>query len=195
MPAAFVVQSDLGTTLNANAYIDVATFRQYHLDRGHDTTSLTDAAVQIGIVLSTDYADLRWRLRLVGTKLLLDGTQQTEFPRQNAFRDNGIEITGIPPELKKAVSEYALRAAVSPLLVDVPAPIVNGERVPTTAIKSASVTVGPITDSKTYADDPGGYGTGTILIDGCLFITIPAADLYMEPLLGLTSRQRRVIRA
>jgi hypothetical protein len=80
------------------------------------------------------------------------------------------------------------------LLVDGPTPVVGGERQPTGEVKSTSVTVGPLTDSKTYGESYGGYGTGTVLVDGCYFIAIPAADLYIEVLLDESSVQRRAIR-
>jgi hypothetical protein len=80
------------------------------------------------------------------------------------------------------------------LVDDAPRPVVNGEVNPTGEIRSTSVTIGPITDSKTYADSEDGYGSGTITTDGCWLPKIPAADMLIDYLIGKT-RQRRVIRS
>lgn len=205
MPASFVPQVDDGTAVGANAYIDLPFYRQYHLDRGRDFTATADATIQKGIVLATDYIDLRWHTRFAGRKLNTAGdfSQATQWPREEigaAFNRFGIRYfdfaTGLPAQLQKACAEYALRATTNPLLIDGITPIVDGVRVPTGEIKSTSVTVGPIKDATTYGDDTGGdsYGTGTVLINGCYFITIPAADLLIEQILGQGTVQRRASR-
>src|SRR4051812_2741570 len=119
MAAIFSVQTDAGTVVDANAYITLAYFKQYHDNRGR--TYPADPAVQLGIVRATDYVDMRWRKRFAGTKGATDAlsaTQTTEFPRQLITDDLGNDILGIPEVMKKAVAEYALRAATTELLVD-----------------------------------------------------------------------------
>lgn len=199
MPAAFIVQTDDGDVAGANAYVDVAYVKQYFLDRGRDLTAspaYTDDQIQVGIVIATDYIDTRWRDRFAGQPLLTPDTQTTEWPRQNIADKYGNDIEGLPVNLKKACAEYALRAMQNGQLVsDGPTPIVGGERQPMGEVLSTSVTVGPITDSKTYAEYGGGYGSGTITTGGDLLPEIPAADMLIEPLLDQGSRQRKVIRA
>jgi len=200
MPAAFNVQNDTATTVDANAYITTAFMRQYFLDRGKDLSVspiYTDPQLQVAIVVATDYIDTRWRHRFAGQPLLSATTgQPTEWPRTNITDDYGVDIVGIPVPLKKACAEYALRAAANGQLVsDAPLPIVGGERQPTGEVLETSVTVGPITDSKKYGESYGGYGSGTQTTDGCLLPEIPAADMLIEYLLDGSSNQRKAIRA
>jgi len=204
--AAWSAATLLGGTNDANAYIPVAFFRQYHTDRGRDTTALTDAQVQIAIVQATDYIDTRWRIRFAGQWPLLEPDftvdppiipyQSTLWPRRNIYNDDArTPILGLPVQLKKACAEYALRATVGPLVLDGPQAIVNGERQPTGEVRSTSVSIGgAITDAKSFETGLGGYGTGTILVDGIMFVTMPQADMLIEPLLDQTSQQRRASR-
>jgi hypothetical protein len=198
MPASFIVQDDLGVTEEANAYITTEYMRQYHLDRGRDLTVspiYTDGELEVAIVIATDYIDTRWRKRFAGTPLEAPD-QTTEWPRTDLTDDYGYDIEGIPTNLKKACAEYALRAAANGQLVsDGPTPIVGGEQQPMGEVLSTSVTVGPITDSKTFAEYGGGYGTGTSTTGGNLLPAIPAADMLIEPLLDASKNQRRAIRA
>lgn len=192
MPAAFNVQNDTGTVADANAYVSLDYFKQYHLDRGR-TFTLTDDAIQAGIVRSTDYVDGRFGDRFAGSPLT--DTQTTQFPRQCAYYDSGRQIEGIPVELKKAIAEYALRASTGELLMDAPRPVGDdGEPAPTGKIASLSQTVGPVSETKTYATTSGRPGAGSALVDGTLMPEIPAADLLIEKLLDGSGFQRRVIR-
>ncbi len=203
MPAVFEVQEDDGLVVDANAYIDHEFYIQYFLNRGVVITTL-QPAIEAGIVLATDYVDQRWSEQFAGTQLVLGDPdadpvevgQTTEWPRENAYYNNGVRIAGIPIELKKAIAEYALRAITNgELLNDAPIPIVDGERVPTGDVLSTSVTVGPITDAKTYAETYSVPGSGTMLVNGSLMPEIPVADMLIEKLLEATSRQRRTIRS
>lgn len=192
MPATFIVQNATGTSVGANAYIDVAFFKQYHLDRGRVHT-LTDDQIQVGIVRATDYVDNRFDDRFAGEQL--EDDQSTEWPRKCAYFANGKPIEGIPLVLQRAISEYALRAATDELLKDPPSQVDDdGEIVATGKITSLEQTVGPVSEKKTFEERYAGPGRSTGEVCGDLLPEIPAADILIEKLL-VGGRQRRVIRA
>jgi hypothetical protein len=157
-------------------------------------TTITLTALQTGtagnLVATTETgANLSF-----GSASLIGGTQTTEFPRINITSDAGDPIVGVPIELKKACAEYALRASVSPLLVDGPAPVVGGERQPTGEVVSTSVGIGPLRTSTTFANGGGGFGTGTLTTDECMLQAIPAADTLIEYLMNSSGIQRKALR-
>jgi hypothetical protein len=119
---AFTVQSDLGTVANANAYITVAEYKAYHDDRGNSYAGRTDPQIQTDIVRATDHIDTRW----VAKGDLLEDAQTTQFPRENLFDRNGLEVEGIPSAVKKATAEYALRAGAADLEPDPDDPTAGG---------------------------------------------------------------------
>lgn len=142
---AFTVQGDTPIA-GANAYVDVAAFRSYWNDRGVDTSTYTDAAVQVAIVKATQYLDLRFEY--VGDRV--DRLQDLEWPRQFAYNDHGDYQTGLPTAVKHATIEYAHRALSTALLAD-----------PTTdetglVVKSKEEAVGPISQKVEY-DVKGGF--------------------------------------
>lgn len=118
MPVAIVTQDNTGAVAGANAYDSIANFKAYHALRGNDVSALSDDQIAVGLIRATDYIDNRWRFR--GTLLLL--TQTTQWPRADVADRAGNPIVGIVPALTKATHEYALRAAVAPLLQDTLAP-------------------------------------------------------------------------
>ena len=142
---AFTVQGDTPVA-GANAYVDVAAFRSYWTDRGVDTTSSDDAAVQVAIVKATQYLDLRFEY--VGDHV--DRLQDLEWPRQFAYNDHGGYVTGIPTAVKQATIEYAYRALSSALLAD-PTQDETG-----LTIKAKEEAVGPISQKVEY-DVKGGF--------------------------------------
>ena len=139
---ALTVQDDTGLVAGANGYISVSWFKSYHLDRG-TMTAAADSAIESAIIRATDYVDQRFHF--VGRQS--NGRQQTtEWPRFGADDRNGYGIDGLPMELKEAVAEYALRSLTATLNPDVPATETGA------AILSKSETVGPISESVTYAN-------------------------------------------
>jgi hypothetical protein len=209
MPAAFTVQTDDGATEDANAYIAVAFYDQYHTDRGRAApVALTNDQKQLGIVRATDYVDARWRSQFLGYKNDDfsevdpapddDFVQSTEWPRLSAYyKDSGVEIEGLPIELKKAIAEYAFRAATAELLVDpLPAIDSSGNPVPTGQVLEVEQAVGrgAVIEKKKFAETYQSLGDGTLLVDGILIKKIPAADILIEALLARAGRQRRAIR-
>lgn len=184
---------------DANAYVDVGTFKQYFDDRGMTAqyTGFTTAQIQVAIVLATDYVDRRWFNRFLGVRL--NSTQSTQWPRDNVVDDLGNPVEGIPLVLKKAISEYALRALTTVLLNDgapVPSPgssLTPGPQ-PIGRVSRVEQGVGPLKQATDY--DIRGYQSpqGTSLVRGSLFGEFPAADLLMEQLL-VPSSGRKAIRA
>jgi len=106
---AFVVEDGTGIT-DANAYIAVAFFRDYHTDRGTDTSSFTpDSVVEGAIVRATDYVDKRFGNKYRGFKQGKD--QGLEWPRLSAFDNDDFLLNGIdavPRQMQKAIAEYTL---------------------------------------------------------------------------------------
>lgn len=138
---AFTVQNDQGNVVGANAYISEAFFVAYHADRGNTYTA-TSTEIEQAIIKATDYLDQRFTF--IGEKP--DQSQTTEWPRLDAEDRNDNLRTGVPQEIKEATAEYALIALTQELN---PAPT----RDDTGALVSQRTdTVGPITESRTYAN-------------------------------------------
>ena len=151
---------------DANAYIDVAFFRDWHSIRGLadaavNSANFHDRKIEAAIIKATDYVDKRFGDRFVGYKRQLnDDAQSLQWPRQNAYdnNDNYIQSHNIPKALQRAVSEYALLALYVGDLLPLPAPSFNsvdpitGE---TTVAQGGLLqrerqVVGPIEDEKWY---------------------------------------------
>lgn len=140
---ALIVQDNTGSVAGANAYITVAEFNAYHDDRGGDYSGAAadDEAIEAAIVRATDYLDQRFNF--VGKKRL-GRDQTTEWPRSDAWDRDRYYINDIPPEVKEACAEYALRALAAELNPD---PERNASGV---AVLSKSEAVGPISESVTF---------------------------------------------
>ena len=171
---AFSVQNDAGTVLNANAYITVAEFKSYHDDRGNSygSPSPADALIQKAIVKATDYVDARFSY--IGDRSY---NLPTEWPRLDAVDPTGYLITGIPPSVKEACAEYALRALTGSLLPD-PQRDASGR-----IVDSYTKTVGPISKSVTFSSSSGSFSMPIY----------PVADQKLLKA-GLVNSQNRVTR-
>lgn len=113
---AFVLETGSGLT-NSNAYVDSAYVDAYWKDRGGAPsawTNLGQSSKEGLIILSCDYVDDRWLWRGIPQKT----SQAMEWPRINADYDDSSPILGIPPELKEAIAEYAVRQAQAELVPD-----------------------------------------------------------------------------
>lgn len=123
----------------ANAYITTAFYETYHTSRGNNIGNPSTAALQGAIVKGTDYLEQRYRyagiklLQTLGNAFIdanavfiepwltpypLNGQmyltpstskQSTEWPRQGVVDFNGNSINGIPPQIKAACAELAIR--------------------------------------------------------------------------------------
>jgi hypothetical protein len=140
---AFLVQNESGTIAGANAYVTVAEFRAYELDRGNDVRSYGTTDVENAIVKATDYIDSRFRF--VGERYKT--TQRTAWPRLDAYDRDDLLRSGIPQEVKDACCDYAYLALTGTDLDPVPTRDATGR-----VVSSKSSTVGPISDSVTYAN-------------------------------------------
>lgn len=106
---AFTLQDDTGGVADANAYVDVVYFKEYHDDRGRtdEYGAATDGQIQAAIVAATAYLD--GRFEFIGWRQNL-GSQTTAWPRYNAVDNDFAYVNGIPREVKDATCEYAMRA-------------------------------------------------------------------------------------
>lgn len=100
-------------------------------------------ALDTAITCSSSTTRMVWDYdELIGGKDQAE--QQLQFPRLYLYTRGGIEITGIPEGLKKAVSEYAIRAITETLMPD-PTTDATGQMVVKTFDK-----VGPIETEREY---------------------------------------------
>lgn len=121
---AFEVQDEFNPTATANANISVAVFDEYMESRGY-TNTYTEQQKQSGIVLATDYLDIRFNYK--NCKKLAD--QSTEHPRRDYFDDDGRVITnGTHPAVFLATAEYT-RIAVEQVLYPNTTPSTTGQSV------------------------------------------------------------------
>jgi hypothetical protein len=147
-----VLQDETGGVLNANAYADEAFFIAHHTDRGVEAVIngeyLTDE-INAALVKATDFVDRIFNF--VGRRINRD--QVTQWPRIGAFDSDGFLATGIPLVIKQAVAEYAIRAILLGTLITDPERDATGQ-----IVSASSSSVGPISESKTFAG--GGTGSG-----------------------------------
>lgn len=142
-----LVQNDLGTIENANAYVSVSYFLNYHQQRGRFVDA-DNEKIKNAIIKASDYIDYRFTY----TSSKLNSTQSTEFPRSCGG--------GIPRLIKEACCEYA-NACVDGELEAQPVRDESGM-----LVKSALEKIGPISTMYSYYAE-GGVSTK---------IKFPAAD-------------------
>lgn len=186
---AFVVEDGTIVT-NANAYITVAYADTYHGDRNQGRWTGTVLEKEAAIIRATDHVDRTFGVRFRGIRQQRE--QPLEWPRYGATDDDGWTLDeGLPPQLLKAVAEYALRAIMLGVLTpDVPAPVPAQDLTSPTATgagQAASGTVirtkdalGPLEESRTYAEPTGVWAGPT---GDALLPRYPAADLWLNELL------------
>jgi len=145
-----VVQTDEGTAVGANSYLDVVGFKAYHDDRGNDYSTYSDAQIGAALIRATDYLDDRFDF--IGYKYTgID--QPTEWPRADAWTSDDFCAEGIPVAVVEATAEYALRSLAAPLAPDPTRGGTGG------VIKSISERVeGAVSRSVEYVDGSETYG-------------------------------------
>ena len=157
---AFVAEDGTGLA-NANSYADVAFADAYFTDRGNTVWEALDEDVKKAKLISaTDYIDMVFG-RLFKSVPLTE-TQALAFPRE--------AYDGIPVNVKKAASEYALRAASAPLAPDL-AVDPSGYQISRKFEK-----VGPIEERTDFAIIGPGASRN-------LLTPYPAADMLLRPFL------------
>ena len=106
---AFVTEDGTGLS-TSNAYASVAEADAYFAESTALWTGV-DAVKQKAIVRATRAIDLMGANKFLGTKLV--ETQALAWPRDGAYDRGGIELTGVPVYLKRAVYEAALQELIS----------------------------------------------------------------------------------
>ena len=139
---AFVVE-DGSARADANSYLSVADADAYWADHGAPVTwTGVDAVKEAALRAATAYLDRRFGARFRGCRV--SSLQRLAWPRNGAVRDGyELESNALPRELKEATAELALRQLTESggLMPDVADP---------SNIIAESVSVGPISESKTY---------------------------------------------
>ncbi|HNY80769.1 MAG TPA: hypothetical protein PKO46_21015 [Sedimentisphaerales bacterium] len=148
---SFVVEDGTGLS-TANSYLSVADADTYHasVTQSSDWTAATQAAKENGLIVATQYLDIRFQGRWRGYRNTR--SQALAWPRYSVEDDDGyvLDATALPQKLKDACAEMALRVVLGDHLLG--AVTEPGE------VVSESVSVGPISESKSYAGGkPYGY--------------------------------------
>ncbi len=174
---ALIVQDDTGTVAGAAAYVAVSYFKAYHDARGNPYSPYTDQQIEQAIIKATDYLDGRFSYR--GVRANQTDVQSTMWPRWDAVDDDNNWVRGVPEAVKRACSEYALRALSSALNPDPVSPDDSGMRV-----RRVSKTAGPVSKDVEYQ----AFGPGFVMP------LYPAADRLLVAA-GLTLATNRTARA
>jgi hypothetical protein len=130
---ALIVENGTGLA-NAESYVSVADATTYHANRGNAAWAAlaSDTVREQLLRRATDYMMQTYRLRWNGTRV--NGVQALDWPRAYVKRQdyeyqglNGSTFIGgyyyypsneVPPEVKNACAELALKASSSTLLAD-----------------------------------------------------------------------------
>lgn len=142
---ALTVEDGTGKA-NADSYVSVADADAYVAAYGADATwtAATTAAKEEALRMGTQYLDLRFGVRWLGTRA--HETQALAWPRLNVVDGDGYYVlsTVVPTRVKNAAAEAAVRHLTD---TDGLMPDEDASR----EVTSESVTVGPISESKDYA--------------------------------------------
>lgn len=152
----FIVEDGTGVA-DANSLCAVAFADSYFLDRGIVAWAGVTAAKETALVRATDYIETRFGLKFRGD--VVDVNQALSWPRTDAGADDIV-----PLGVRKAASEYALRALTTTLAPD-PTTDESGR-----VVASKSEKVGPISETTTFV------GSSVVT-----FKPYPAADLLIKP--------------
>jgi hypothetical protein len=121
---ALVVETGTGSA-TAESYISVADATTYHANRGNSPWALlTTAQMEESLRRATDYMEQVYRMRWLGYRVTI--TQALSWPRDEVQRldltllnqYSYYENNAVPPEVKNACAELALKAASAELLPD-----------------------------------------------------------------------------
>ncbi len=144
---AFVVEDGTGLS-NSNGYISDTFFTEYHTDRGRDlndpdtAAAWTVAQINAATVVASDFIDSKFFF--VGLRLL--ATQSMEWPRTNAFYNDGRIASGVPVEIEECVAELALKQLSGEIAPD---PEYSDTNTPVTQLRQK---VGPIEEETHFGD-------------------------------------------
>ena len=173
---AFVVEDGSGL-VNSNSYCSVADADTYHAayTLSAEWTAATQPAKENALVLATQYLDAKYGGRWLGYRANGYGEEDSreqalDWPRVQAYDADGwaYDEDIVPARLVQATAEAALRIILGDDLL--------GTVTTPGGIKSESVTVGPISESKSYA---GGKPYGYVY---------PKIDALVRPLIAEVGR-------
>jgi len=179
-----IVEDGTGVA-NANSCTTVAFVQAYFDDRGGNTAwdaLATEAEKEYILIKATDYIEKRFSEKWIGDKN--DNTNELSWPRYNVYdRHQRLLYSNveIPPELQKAVGEYAVRAITAALIAD---PSTQGLEV-----EEVEKKIGPIEKREKFMKN-GGLRQKSSLVRDSVFKEYPAADLLLEKFLARTSSKR-----
>ena len=146
---AFVVEDGTGKS-DANSYCTVEYADAYHADftSSGDWSAASEADKQAALINGTQYIDLAYGGRWKGYKAKGYGDedeQALDWPQIGNYDEDGwpYDETIIPVRIKQATCEAALRSLKGDDLL--------GTVTATEQVTSESVTVGPISESRSYA--------------------------------------------
>ena len=163
---ALVVEDGTGLA-TAESYLSVADADAYHASRGTAEASWVDLDTEIKeqcLRRATDYLLQTFRGTWKGVAVKPD-TQALDWPRYSVYTDPAVlyarPSTSVPPEVKKACAELALRANSGDLTSDVaPTGAVLSEQVGSIAVTYANAST---TQTRYTAID---RMLGPLLLDG-----------------------------
>ena len=176
---ALVLEDGTGVT-GANSYVDQTYADAYFTDRGGNATwtALSSDQKDQSLIKATDYVEKRFGHLFLSEKDR--HTNPLSWPRRPVYDDLGrvrFDSNDIPAELKKAVSEYAVRASAANLITDPTAGLEVAEE-----IKK----VGPLEKRTRYAHNGNSRQKSGMVKDSAV-PEYPNADMWIESLLRPSS--------
>lgn len=100
---------------DANSYASLAEANAYHTARGNNSWAGADGVKEVALIRATQWLDGRYGDRWPGLRRYLRA-QALDWPRADAYDREGtyIDQETIPPEIRNAVCEAALRELTAP---------------------------------------------------------------------------------
>ena len=194
---------------NANAYGALADVNTYHSDRNNTywAAVATDDLRRACIIRASDFIDKRFKVRFRGYRLTVE--QALAWPRLNAYDNDRYSLQGVPPQIFKAMCEYALRAAIYNVLAPDALSLSPSQDMtaadPNAASKSGVIVgpirmkterVGPIEESTTYDSTmqqaqlaragQNSRSAQSNVVNDIYIPQYPEADMLLEELLETT---------
>lgn len=200
-----LVVEDGSGVATANTYDSLANVSTHHADRNNTAwLDFNTPQQEAAIIRATDYIDKRFGQQFLGIRTTKE--QGLEWPRLDDFDSDGFLFSGVddvPRQLKKALAEYALRAALCGVLAPDPLSPVPKQSMETGATERDTDVVtgevirkrdklGPLEEerwfesrSQTLAKNlaAGATSVKSSLVNDFVIPEYPEADLWIEELL------------
>lgn len=196
----FTVEDGTGLAAS-NAYLSTADFVSHQADRGIEN-SFSTAEQEQAIVRATDYVEKRFSRNYRGFKSTTE--QSLQWPRSDAYDDNGYQLLLVPNALGKAIAEYAMLILQIGSLTPTPSRVYStvdefGNVVENVGgqVRSTSVKVGPVEEKTVYQTTPSDKQDTSTDVKSGLVKDIhipdhPIADLWMQELIASGSPRNLV---